>query len=61
MIIRLTLFKSTGRTFLKKSEYPDEKDLDNLYRNLNDAAKSETEEAIINWQTKIFSKVNLLI
>ena len=54
---RVTLLKSTGRTNYNKTNSKEEKGLDTLYKNLNDVAKSETEEVIINWQTKIFSKV----
>lgn len=54
---RVTLLKSTGRTNYNKTNSKEEKGLDTLYKNLNDVAKSEAEEVIINWQTKIFSKV----
>jgi hypothetical protein len=40
-----------------KQDASEEQGLQSLFKNLNDATRADSEEAIINWQTKIFSKV----
>lgn len=59
---RVTLQRATGKLSLSKSDYEEKallKDLEIAKRN-REKKSLDVEEVVVNWQTKIFSKVFIL-